>query len=166
MTFKFSCAMDNTHHLDYIVLTSGNMMKKIGQYPSVADLSFPELKEYRKVMTKEDEKELKRAIGLFASGIGIGSFVYLRRIFERIIVVARQKAIEDGRINKENFDKLHVDEKIRILADYLPKLLVDNKVFYGIISKGIHELCEEECLDYFPVMQSFILMILRQWEKD
>lgn len=166
MTFKFSCAMDNTHHLDYIVLTSGNMMKKIGQYPSVADLSFPELKEYRKVMTKEDEKELKRAIGLFASGIGIGSFVYLRRIFERIIVIASQKAIEDGRINKENFDKLHVDEKIRMLADYLPQLLVNNKVFYGIISKGIHELCEEECLEYFPVMQSFIMMILRQWEKD
>lgn len=34
-------------------------MKKIGQYPSVADLSFPELKEYRKVMTKDDEKNLK-----------------------------------------------------------------------------------------------------------
>ena len=60
MVFKFFCAMDNTHHLDYIVLTYGNKMKKIGQYPSVADLSFPELKEYRKVMTKEDEKELKK----------------------------------------------------------------------------------------------------------
>ena len=59
-------------------------MKKIGQYPSVADLSFPELKDYRKVMSKDDDKELKRAIGLHASGIGIGSFVYLRRIFERI----------------------------------------------------------------------------------
>ena len=45
MVFKFFCAMDNTHHLDYIVLTSENKMKKIGQYPSVADLSFPELKE-------------------------------------------------------------------------------------------------------------------------
>ena len=83
MVFKFSCAMDNTHHLDYIVLTHGNKMIKIGQYPSIADLSFPELKDYRKVMTKEDERELKRAIGLFASGIGVGSFVYLRRIFDR-----------------------------------------------------------------------------------
>lgn len=165
MIFKFFCAMDNTHHLDYIVLTYGNKMKKIGQYPSVADLSFPELKEYRKVMTKEDEKELKRAIGLFASGIGVGSFVYLRRIFERIIVTASQKAIEEGKINGEEFDKAHVDEKIKMLAEYLPKSLVNNHVFYGIISKGIHELSEEDCLEFFPVMQSFIMMILRQWEK-
>lgn len=157
--------MDNTHHLDYIVLTYGNKMKKIGQYPSVADLSFPELKEYRKVMTKEDEKELKRAIGLFASGIGVGSFVYLRRIFERIIVTASQKAIEEKKIKEEEFDKAHVDEKIKMLAEYLPKSLVNNHVFYGIISKGIHELSENDCLEFFPVMQSFIMMILRQWEK-
>lgn len=165
MAFKFFCAMDNTHHLDYIVLTYGNKMKKIGQYPSVADLSFPELKEYRKVMTKEDEKELKRAIGLYASGIGVGSFVYLRRIFERIIVTASQKAIEEGKIDEKEFGEAHVDEKIKKLAEYLPKSLVNNPVFYGIISKGIHELSEEECLEFFPVMQSFIMMILRQWEK-
>lgn len=165
MVFKFFCAMDNTHHLDYIVLNSGNRMKKIGQYPSVADLSFPELKEYRKVMTKEDEKEFKRAIGLFASGIGVGSFVYLRRIFERIIVTASQKAIEEGEIQEEEFGKAHVDKKIKLLAEYLPKSLVNNPVFYGIISKGIHELSEKECLEFFPVMQSFIMMVLRQWEK-
>lgn len=165
MVFKFFCAMDNTHHLDYVVLTSGNTMKKIGQYPSVADLSFPELKEYRKVMTKEDEKELKRAIGLYASGIGVGSFVYLRRIFERIIIIASQKAIEAGKIDAKEFGEAHVDEKIKKLAEYLPKSLVNNPVFYGIISKGIHELSEEECLEFFPVMQSFIMMIIRQWEK-
>lgn len=165
MVFKFSCAMDNTHHLDYIVLTYGNKMKKIGQYPSVADLSFPELKEYRKVMTREDEKELKRAIGLYASGIGVGSFVYLRRIFERIIVVASQKAIVEGKVDEATFGKAHVDEKIKMLEDYLPKSLANNTVFYGIVSKGIHELSEDDCLEYFPVMQSFIMMILRQWEK-
>ena len=165
MVFKFFCAMDNTHHMDYIVLTYENKMKKIGQYPSVADLSFPELKEYRKVMTKEDERELKRAIGLFASGIGVGSFVYLRRIFERIIVTASQKAIEEGKIKEEEFGKARVNEKIDMLEEYLPKALVNNPVFYGIISKGIHELSEEDCLEFFPVMQSFIMMILRQWEK-
>jgi len=165
MVFKFVCAMDNTHHLDYIVLTNANKMKKIGQYPSVADLSFPELKEYRKIMTREDEKELKRAIGLYANGIGVGSFVYLRRIFERIIVKASQKAIEEGKIKEVEFGKAHVDEKIKMLEQYLPKTLANNPVSYGIISKGIHELSEEECLDFFPVMQSFIMMILRQWEK-
>lgn len=165
MVFKFVCAMDNTHHLDYIVLTYGNKMKKIGQYPSVADLSFPELKEYRKVLSKNDEKELKRAIGLYASGIGIGSYVYLRRIFERIIVTASNKAISDGKFKEEDFGRARVNEKVKMLSDYLPKSLVHNEAFYGIVSKGIHELSEEDCIEYFPVMKSFIMMILRQWEK-
>ena len=52
-----------------------------------------------------------------------------------------------------------------MLSDYLPKFLIDNHVFYGIVSKGIHELSEEECINYFPVMQDCIIMILRQWEK-
>ena len=70
------------------------------------------------------------------------------------------------------FDKLqiniryeHVVEKIKMLAEYLPKSLVNNPIFYGIVSKGIHELSEKDCLEFFPVMQSFIMMILRQWEK-
>lgn len=164
MVFKFVCAMDTTHHLDYIVLTDGNKMKKIGQYPSVADLSFPELKGYKKVMTKEDEKELKRAIGLFAAGIGVGSFVYLRRIFERIIITASKQAIQEGKIEETEYNEAHVDKKIKMLSDYLPESLVKNTVFYGIVSKGIHELSEDECLTFFPVMQSFIMMILRQKE--
>ena len=165
MVFKFVCSMDSTHHLDYIVLTNENGMKKIGQYPSVADLTFPELKEYRKIMTKDDEKEFKRAIGLYASGIGIGSFVYLRRIFERIIAKAGQKAITEGKIQEDDFSNARVNEKIKMLSEYLPKALTNNMVSYGIISKGIHELSEEECIDYFPVLHDLIIMILRQWEK-
>jgi len=165
IVFKFVCAMDQSHHLNYIVLTKENILQKIGQYPSVADLSFPELSEYRKVMSKEDEKEIKRAIGLFASGIGIGSFVYLRRVFERIIVSASRKAIAAGKIEEDTYNKARIDEKIKLLSDYLPKSLVDNKVFYGIVSKGIHELSEEECITYFLVLKNCILMILRQWDK-
>ena len=165
MVFKFLCAMDDTHHMDYIVLTEGNKMKKIGQYPSVADLSYPELKEYRKVMSEEDARELRKAVGLFASGIGVGSYVYLRRIFERIISKASEKALSDGKIIETEFNKAKVEEKVKMISDYLPKSLVSNSYCYGIISKGIHMLSEEECLKYFPVMESFILMILRQWEQ-
>ena len=140
-------------------------MRKIGQYPYVADLTMPELKIYKKVMNKDDERELKRANGLYASGIGIGSFVYLRRIIERIVVKAGEMAIEEGKINEKEFNQARIGEKIKLLSDYLPKGLCENPVFYGIVSKGIHELSEEECLKYFPIMNSFILMVLRQWKK-
>ncbi len=164
MVFRFTCAMDDEHHLDYIVTTNGNTMKKIGQYPSVADLTVPELKEYRKVASKEDIDELKRAIGLNAHGIGVGSYVYLRRIFERMIDSAGKKAIEQNKIDEKTLKDAHIEDKIRMLADYLPKSLVDNKAFYGIVSKGIHEMSEDDCLLYFPVMKDFIIKILRQWE--
>lgn len=163
--FRFSCSMDNSHKLDYVVISDNQKMKKIGQFPSVADLSFPELKEYDKILSKEDIKEFKRAIGLFAQGIGVGSFVYLRRIFERMIDTAKQKAIADGVIEQEAYTKAHVDERIKMLANYLPKTLVESTVFYGIVSKGIHELSEEECIMYFPVLRDFMFMILRQWEQ-
>lgn len=44
----------------------------------------------------------------------------------------------------ENNHQRRVEDKIKLLKDYLPQMLVDNKVVYGIMSKGIHELSEEE----------------------
>lgn len=165
MTFQFVCSMDESHKLDYVVITDDYKMKKIGQFPSVADLSFPELKEYNKTLSKEDMKEFRRAIGLFAQGIGVGSFVYLRRIFERIIDKAKEKAINDGLLDEKTYKDAHVDQRIKMLANYLPKTLVESTDFYRIVSKGIHELSEEECILYFPVLRDFIFMILRQWEQ-
>ena len=59
-------------------------------------------------------------------------------------------------ISEECFLKLHFDEKIETLSDYLPDLLVRNKNLYGIVSKGIHELSEEEFLAMFPCIRTGI----------
>ena len=163
LVFKFVCSMNDEHHLDYIVSTEGNRFRKIGQYPSVAVLTFPELDVYKKVMSNDDRKEFGRAIGLYASGIGVGSYVYLRRILERLLEQAKQKA-GDG-IDIEAFEKARVGEKITILSSYLPSALTSNAVLYSILSKGIHELTEEECLVYFPVLKDCLYMILDQWEE-
>lgn len=165
MVFSFTCAMHDSHKIDYTVLTDEYSMKKIGQFPSVADLTFPELKDYKKVLSQEDMREMRRAIGLYAQGIGVGSYVYLRRIFERIIDAAKNTAIAEGKVAEDEYTKSHVDERIKLLKDYLPKMLVENPVFYSIVSKGIHELDEETCTKCFPVLQEAIFMILRQWEQ-
>ena len=44
------------------------------------------------MISKEDRKELGTAIGLFASGVGAGSYVYLRRILERLVYQAKETA--------------------------------------------------------------------------
>ena len=165
MVFHFVCAMDTTHHLDFIVRTNGNMMVKIGQFPSIADLSFPELKQYEKVIDEQSRKELGTAIGLYAHGVGIGSYVYLRRIFERILDTAKQQAAEDKNVNLSGYDTMHVSDRIKLLKDYLPEMINSNPAIYGIVSKGIHELSETDCVTYFPVMRDSIFVILRQWEE-
>jgi hypothetical protein len=49
-----------------------------------------------------------------------------------------------------------------LLNEQLPPFLVEHKQWYGIVSKGIHELTESECLDYFPVVRSGIEVVLEQ----
>ena len=164
MKLEYICSMDEKHHLDYIVLTTDNSMTKIGQYPSVADMTFPELDAYKHVISKEDRKELGTAIGLFASGVGAGSYVYLRRILERLIYQA--KATAGDAVNDEEFEKARVAERIKMLQGYVPEMLIQNTTIYGILSKGIHELSEEECREYFPVVKECIYQILGMWESE
>mgnify|MGYP007049944990 CR=1 FL=1 len=111
-----------------LFITKEKTIMKIGQYPSIADIHIGQVKQYNKILSKEHEKEFTRAIGLAANGVGIGSFVYLRRI--------------------------------KILKDYLPETLVELQQVYGILSKGLHELSEDECLLYFDVIRQGIEMML------
>jgi hypothetical protein len=42
----------------------------------------------------------------------------------------------------------------------LPEFLVKNTILYGILSKGVHELDEEECHEYFEIVRIAIEEIL------
>lgn len=165
MTFKFDCAMNKEHHLDFIVKIDNNEMIKIGQYPSIADLEIPELKRYEKVAGKQNKDELRRAMGLYSNGVGIGAFIYLRRVIERMIAEAAKEALKDGNIKDDEFKASHVVDKIKKLEGYLPDFLIENANVYGIVSKAVHALNEEECSSYFQVLWNFTMMTLRQWEE-
>ena len=59
---------------------------------------------YKKELGDGYYKELKRAIGLYSSNVGIGSYVYLRRIVEKIILDGLQEAIAVGAVTEEQFE--------------------------------------------------------------
>lgn len=136
-----------------------SILIKVGQYPSVADIHIGQVKQYDKVLEKPIMREFTKAIGLAANGVGIGSFVYLRRIFENLVFQAFDEAKKDGAAI-EQFESLRMEEKIKSLKGYLPLFIVENNSIYGILSKGIHELTEEECLAYFDCMRKSIELIL------
>ncbi|NII81198.1 short-chain dehydrogenase [Pedobacter sp. SG908] len=133
---------------------------KIGQYPSVADFHIADVKQYNKLLNKESLKEFTKAIGLAANGVGIGSFVYLRRIFENLIYEALLDYKREFTLEESDFNKKRMAEKIVFLKDFLPEFLVEHSELYGILSKGIHELEEEECLAYFDTVKVGIELIL------
>lgn len=53
-----------------------------------------------------------------------------------------------------------MEEKIELLKSYLPPFLVENKTLYSILSLGIHELDEQNCLAHFDTLRVGIEIIL------
>uniref|UniRef100_B8HLQ5 Uncharacterized protein n=1 Tax=Cyanothece sp. (strain PCC 7425 / ATCC 29141) TaxID=395961 RepID=B8HLQ5_CYAP4 len=157
---EFTCARNRMHKMFFYFRLKDKLLLKIGQYPSVADLQLPGIKKYRNLLPKDDYLELAKAVGLNAHGVGIGSFVYLRRIFERLIEDAHAQAKQVSGWDEEAYLKSRIGEKIQLLMGYLPEFLVENKSIYGILSKGIHELGEDECKQVFPVVRTGIELIL------
>ena len=133
---------------------------KIGQFPSIADLHISQIKDFSKVLSKEKLKELTKSIGLAANGVGIGSFVYLRRVFEHLIEEAHTKIKKTSGWDETIYQRSRMNDKIQILKNELPDFLVEHKEMYGILSKGVHELEEQECLMHFLPIKTGIEMIL------
>ena len=157
----YACARNNCHKYFTYYLKSSDKLTKIGQYPSVADFQIPQSVKYRKILGEEQYRELTKGIGLSAHGVGIGAFVYLRRVFENLIEKAHIQAQEENsNFDNEEFGKSRMDEKINILKNHLPNFLVENRGIYAILSKGIHELAEDECQNYFESMKIGIEQIL------
>lgn len=161
------CKRKNNDELRFVVFQDNAIVVKIGQFPSLADLQFSEIgKKYDKVLPAEDLRNLKKAIGLVANGIGAGSFVYLRRIFENLIFETYKNNVSSLSINESDFKTKKMEEKIIILKTYLPSQLVEMKSIYSILSKGVHELEEEDCLKYFKPLKLSIELILDQKIED
>lgn len=169
------CARESSHRQYFILLVEAPedssidndleksiTFQKIGQHPSHGDahLAQSSLKKYSSVLSKEKLGELRRAIGLASHDVGIGAYVYLRRIFEGLIEEAHAlaKLVEDW--DETKYKQSRVVDRIEILKDYLPSFLVKNRNIYGLLSKGLHELSENECLTHFETLRFSIEMIL------
>lgn len=157
------CKRYDTDKLRFFIFCDGERVVKIGQYPSLADIQFAEIgKKYDKHLSKEHLFEFKRAIGLAANGVGVGSFVYLRRIFENLIKEAFNENKHSLKIDEDTFKAKRMPERVVELKDFLPSQLVEMKKVYSVLSDGIHNLSEEDCLQYFSVLKLSIELIIDQ----
>lgn len=156
------CVRNSSHSYMFRVRVEQLTIQKFGQYPSVADISIPQLVKYRSILGNERYREFTKAVGLAAHGVGIGSFVYLRRILESLIEEAHENAKLSTGWSEDAYSAGRVVEKIQFLKGHLPEFMIKHRSVYSILSKGIHELSEDECKRHFIPLKSAIELILNE----
>lgn len=160
MTGKEKEISEQYEHLKYCLI-----LEKVGQEPSMADLQMFDIEKYRKVLSDDKFRDFSMALGLYASGVGCGSLLYLRRIFESIVIEAQNKCCQLSNWNDEEYLKKRFNEKIEYLEmlgeRIIPEELSDVKEkIYGWLSKGIHELSDQESMELFQHLKYSIELIL------
>ena len=168
ITRNFICVHSKSepvhHFFSVSYLINNNKIIKVGQYPSINDITGLELRKYKKI-NNDVYLELNKANGLFSHGVGIGSYTYLRRIIEKYIVnekynnylISIGKTVEESESLTKN---TYFKDKVTTLKYQLSDLLHGNEKIYGFLSKGIHGLSEDECLEVFPILFESICIIL------
>lgn len=152
----FRCSSNSSHIIHKGFLLAEGKMIKIAEFPSKYDLVRTNFNNYEKVLSNEKISELGKAAQLESFGYSIASLLYYRRIFESIIFESFNSMNIDNKISNEEFRSKRMDEKVNYVKEVLPKYFSENSHMYGILSKGIHELKEEECRDFLPVIKSII----------
>lgn len=152
------------HFNTYVLSRHSLIVQKIGQMPSMADMAFGELKAIPGIGS-QDRKELGRALGLFSHDTPLGAFVYLRRVFERMILRAHEQFKEDTGAYIDDWQTLRMGERIKALGSALPGDVSKNAGVFGLLSRGIHELSDEDAEVLFPLVKAVIFQMLGDEER-
>ena len=151
-----TCARSKSHILRFYFYTNGLSVVKIGQHPSLEDIIGTDILKYKNVLNKADFIEIRKATGLASHGVNIGAYIYLRRVFERII----GRAVDNSGI--DGLQDARMEDKIKSLSAHLPAFLVNNRRVYSFLSEGVHQLSEDECAKNFAVLRASILLMAEQ----
>lgn len=153
------------------------LLIKVGQYPSLSDIKLFDAKKYRSILGKK-HGDYTLALALYADGIGAGAFVYLRRIMESLVEEIHQACVKECNekvsagtgtpFDEIAYTRLRFNEKIDYLEKEFSKKIIPDELndirglIYGVISKGVHELSEEDCLYLFPAAQFIIDSLIEE----
>ena len=99
---------------------------KIGQIPSIYDLNENiNNKNFLKVLGKEYANYYKSACSLYSFSTYIGALIYLRRIFEKLLIDTFDENKSQITLTFDEFKKQRMEDKIGILKPYLPSIMFE-----------------------------------------
>jgi len=162
----FMCRNCGNSRVEYYVLIEADATKgkitKIGQWPPFSREADPAVTSG---WSKADKALYRDAMTLRHSNKGIGALPYLRRIIENhikdVLTLIRQ-AHERNPIDsfdESTYASAEASHRFKVKLDfakaYLPNGLTPKgspnpiDILYALISDGLHERTEEECVDIF-----------------
>lgn len=145
------CAKCGESHY-YSLLFRGNTVTKIGQYPSFSKSEVQSLRKYKNLISKY-YPELTRSVNAYSQGMGVAAFVYLRRILEYLV-----ESKYNGDASWKFIEKLKEVEKTE---EIIPEeLSAVKEEIYSVLSKGIHEYEEDECMELYLAVKYVIERML------
>lgn len=150
----------------YFSVTGGGdvpvKLTKHGQYPSLRDFQLGDIAELEEAMTSAQRREYVQAITTAANGFSVAACVYYRRVFESLLVSASEEHMaEHSMADWPEFKIAKTDVRINLLSDRLPAFLSEHPEIYGLLSKGVHELTEEQCAAELPILRAAMELILK-----
>lgn len=156
------CPNCEERHYAVFVLTDDGY-ESIGFYPEIFS-AFDFDSKYSSVLTSEQLSDLGMASKANSLGMGIASFVYLRRVLESLV----NKVLDDNQVSCKHLnsfkDKLKEAEKF---VPLFPERFGDVKGrLYNFISEGVHSWSEEECLRLYSLAEYVVISVLDYYKKQ
>ena len=175
---RYLCAHCNYYRRIFVIRIdkSRKYILKVGQYPPW-DISVE--KKYKKYLGKYEKYYINGKI-CESQGYGIGANAYYRRVIEGIIddlldmilqLMNKDEKQEYKIALIETKNSKNAQEKIALVKDLLPKSLLPEqfnplKTLHGVLSEGIHEKDDEECLKDAEIIREIITYLIKQINKD
>lgn len=147
----------------YYVYEDGCIMK-VFTYPNLMDGLKFKYRKYQQINNKKFKYDIEFVTGLFLyykSNSGIGSYCYLRRCLENYVLDYIEENIASGKISEADVLNIRFSEKVELIKENIDEdLYLMIKPLYGILSKGIHELDENVCLNEFEHLKDVVEILL------
>ena len=168
IVYTYKCTMNPLHYqtMELLYTLDNNVVtiRKIGQKPINTDLRDSYSNEYKNILKKYNAFDDYRKYEQSESrDLLAGACTYLRRILEKMVNIM----IGDNSINDEDRNNAkHFEEKLKLVKNQFDPDIQDViHESYGLLSKGIHELNNDE-IDSFYALMAEVINVQLEYEQE
>lgn len=152
---QLSCTRAGHAATFYFHIDNGKLFK-VGQYPSLANITFGDALKYLPVLGEEKIKELNQAISLATNGVGLGALVYLKRVLNFLLDMTAADAMEEQTSNQA----VDTASKVMRLASFLPNAISQETQIFSILDQDMSALSDLQCIKVANILTSMIVLLV------